>query len=88
MALDISQTQTLHGKALVPSSRSLKTKSHSFFRSFKMIYLTFITLFLVPSVVLGQVRGSAPGYAHGTTGGGNAAPQVPSSIQQYDPPAP
>ena len=31
---------------------------------------------------LAQVQGTAPGFAAGTTGGGSASPQTPSSLEE------
>ena len=47
-----------------------------------MHFKAFI-LAILPAVALAQVKGTAPGYAAGVTGGGNATPQYPSSIAQY-----
>lgn len=37
---------------------------------------------LVARSALAQVQGTAPGFAAGTTGGGDAAPQTPSCLEE------
>lgn len=50
----------------------------------KMKTATFSTLLaLSASAVNAQVSGTAFGFAAGTTGGGSAAPETPSSIDEY-----
>lgn len=37
---------------------------------------------LAARIALAQVQGTAPGFAAGTTGGGDASPQTPSSLEE------
>ncbi|OBT74006.1 hypothetical protein VF21_05973 [Pseudogymnoascus sp. 05NY08] len=39
---------------------------------------------LAARTALAQVQGTAPGFAAGTTGGGNASPQTPSSLEELE----
>lgn len=47
--------------------------------------LVFLVTLLAPQGALAQVAGKPFGFASGVTGGGNAAPAVPSSIAQCVP---
>lgn len=42
----------------------------------------FLLVGLAARTALAQVQGTAPGFAAGTTGGGNASPQTPSSLEE------
>lgn len=47
-----------------------------------MRFSIFSVLAAAGSVAYAQVKGSATGFAAGTTGGGSATPQYPSSLAQ------
>lgn len=53
-----------------------------------MLFFGILVVGLLPAAMAQKVVGSAKGFAAGVTGGGNATPQVPSSISQYDSPKP
>jgi hypothetical protein len=46
------------------------------------IWSSILLIGLVARTALAQVKGTAPGFAAGTTGGGSATPQYPSSLTE------
>lgn len=48
------------------------------------IYLLALLPFIHRCIAADGVSGSATGFASGTTGGGNAAPQYPADINQLE----
>lgn len=48
-----------------------------------MFSLTLLASAILPGLALGQVTGSAAGFASGVTGGGDAEPVTPTTIEEY-----